>query len=285
MTQQAGFTPPPMQAPVGGGGNFEKYLPDEKPHAARLVWLILTGTVKSVYKGEDKEAKKIIFGFELPSTLLPESHSRKGEPAFISETHNYFMSENANMRKFIQQWRGEDFTDEEAKVFDISKMLGAPAVVDIIHKSDKKDPKIIYANIESIKSVKKHAKMLAEHGIKFDVPPQVNPTIYFNVDWLNMDKQTAEYGMVQFATIPDYYQKKIMESPEWKAYTTQPWYIAPVLKESSTTATTPPATPQVAPTANQQFPAQPQVQADPIEMPPAQEFGDGSPEDDSDLPF
>lgn len=281
MTQQAGFTPPPMNAPAGGG-NFERHLLDAGTYPARLVWLINTGTQTTEWQGQQKKQKKLIMGYELPTELLPESHPRKGEPTFISETFTLSMGENAKMRPFIENWRGKKFTDEEATAFDIGKMVGAPAVITVIHKANEKDPSKVYANIGSISSEQGYAKM--QPGFK--VPPQINKSIYFNADWLSV-KEGAEYAIPLFNEMPRYIQDKIMASDEWKAYTTCGHYIAPVLKESTTATTTQPQVqqPPVAPTANQQFPAQPQAQVAQSEMPPAQEFGDGSSEDDDPLPF
>lgn len=259
------FTPPPMNAPASSG-NYTQHLIEQGQYPARLVWLMAVGTQESSFNGEIKRQKKLILGFELPTELLPADHPRKGEPSFISETFTFSMSEKASMRAFINQWRGKILTDEEAQKFDIGKMLSAPAVLNIVHKASKADSSKIYANIGSVSSEASQKKMMPT----FSVPPQVNQSIYFNVDWLNVDAQTAQYAMGEFNKIPEYYQKKIMESPEWKDYTGKPWFVAPAPKES-------PQTP--APETNQAQPqAQPQVQNT---APVAQEEED----DIEELPF
>lgn len=246
------FTPPPTTAPVSGSGDYQTYLIPEGSHQARLVWLIVTGTVEDTYMNETKKKKKVTLGFELPTTLLPEDHPRKGEPCFISKTVVLHMGEKAGLRAFIEEWRGKRLTDIEASQYDFGKIIGQPAVITIGHDAGKKDPNKFYANIKSIVSEKAQQNLMPG----FSVAPQVNKSIYLSVDWL-ASKEGAEYFMGIFNGLPKYTKEAIMNSDEWKAYTLKPFYVAPVSQDA-------PAQPQATPMA-----------------PPAEDVVD----DSDDLPF
>jgi len=253
MNNNTGFTPPPMTAPQSGGGNFDSFKVEAGSYPARLVWLIMTGTIESEWKGTKKKKRELIFGFELPTERLPQDHPRAGEPAFISKSMTYHMGEQSNMRAFINQWRGLALTEEEAGKFDISTMIGKPAVLTVVHNVGTKDPSKTYANIGSIQSEGSQKKMMPG----FAVPPQENPSIYFSVDWLTTPEGAA-YSIPIFNALSAYVQGKIMLSDEWKAYTLCPHYIAPVVKDQAQPKNTPTSTP--APQQPQAQQAQPQAQ-------------------------
>jgi len=217
------FTPPPTTAPVSGGGSdYQAYLIPAGSHQARLVWLIVTGTVEDTFKNETKKKKKVTLGFELPTTLLPNDHPRKGEPCFISKTVVLHMGEKAGLRAFIEEWRGKRLTDTEASQYDFGKLLGQPAVLTIGHDTGVKDPSKVYANIKSIVSESAQRNLMPG----FTVAPQANKSVYLSVDWLTT-KEGAEYFMGIFNTLPKYTKEAIMKSDEWQVFTRQPFYIQP----------------------------------------------------------
>lgn len=229
------FTPPPMTPPTTGG-DFAPFTVPAGTYPARCTWLLMIGTQKEVYKGEDKIMKKVLIGFELPTIQLPADHPKAGEPAFISGKYTYSLADKANLRADINSWRGKGLTDEEAAAFDIGKLIGAPAVITVIHNTGKDGSKT-YANISSIAPEKSMEAMIPG----FKVPAQINPSLYFSVDWLT-SKEGAEYAMPIFDKIPKYYQDMIMKSDEWMEYARQPFYIAPAVAPGSTQ--TPPAAAQ-----------------------------------------
>jgi hypothetical protein len=197
------------------------------------VWLINIGTQEMNWQVEIKKQVKLIIGYELPTELLPNDHPRKGEPCFISERFTFSFHEKAGLRHHIDAWRGKAMTDAEYSAFDIGKMLGAPAVLSIVHA--EKEGKT-YANISSISPEASMRKLVPD----FKVPAQVNESLYFNVGWLG-SKEGAEYAMPAFNRMPKYYQELVQKSPEWGAYTKSAHYIAPV----AITAAAPEAQPEV----------------------------------------
>ena len=114
----------------------------------------------------------------------------------ISQEFTLSMNEKANLRKFLESWRGKGFTEEEAKVFDITKLLGVPCMLSIIHKESKKGNEF-----EVISSVAAMPK-----GV--ECPPQVNPTFEFNFEDKFSSKALDEF--------PDFIKDKIKSSEEFK---------------------------------------------------------------------
>jgi hypothetical protein len=122
----------------------------------------------------------------------------KGEqPLVISKEYTLSMNEKANLRKDLKSWRGKDFTDEEAKKFDITNLLGVSCMLNVIHVTSKDGSKQ-YASISGITPLPK--------GI--DCPPQVNKSICLSFD--NFDNAL-------FNSMPDFIKEKIVSSVEYKA--------------------------------------------------------------------
>lgn len=77
---------------------------------------------------------------------------KKQSPLTISCFYTASLHEKANLRGFLESWRGQSFTADEAKSFDLEKMLGAAAYVQVTHAH--KDGKT-YANVKSIMKLPK----------------------------------------------------------------------------------------------------------------------------------
>jgi hypothetical protein len=61
------------------------------------------------------------------------------------------LSEKANLRPFLEGWRGKAFTPEELRGFDPAQVAGVPAYINVIHEPGQKNGKaVVYANIASI---------------------------------------------------------------------------------------------------------------------------------------
>lgn len=113
----------------------------------------------------------------------------KEVPRQLSKEFTNSLSDKSNLRKSLQSWRGKTFTPEELKGFDLRKILGVGAVLQVIHKSGENGE---YANIETIIPFTQGKR-----------PPQVSP-IFFDLD----DEGT--YSI--FQTLPRYIQEEISKS-------------------------------------------------------------------------
>jgi hypothetical protein len=91
------------------------------------------------------------------------------------------------------------FTEDEAKAFDITKLLGKPCMLNIIHKPGKADPSKVYEQIAGVTSVPKG----------FDVPAQVNP---------NRGTVLRQVRRGRFRWhLPDFIKDKMKRSVEYQA--------------------------------------------------------------------
>ena len=96
----------------------------------------------------------------------------------------------------LESWRGKSFTEDEAKAFDITKLLGKACMINVIHKKSSKGND--YADISSIATLPK--------GL--ECPDQVNP-----MQELSFDNWNSSI----FDSLPDFIKNKIKSSNEYKA--------------------------------------------------------------------
>ena len=178
-----------------GGANFEPIATGNYP--ARCYSMIHIGTTDEVILGVAKRLNKVRITWELPTELKVFKEENGEQPHVISKEFTLSMHEKATLRGFLKNWRGKDFTDDEAKAFDIEKLIGAPCMLNISHKT-KKDGSGVYAEIGSIGTMPKG----------FACPDQINPSFVFTYENFDEDK---------FNTLPDYLKAKMVNSDEYKS--------------------------------------------------------------------
>jgi hypothetical protein len=184
-------------APKSGGSNLPRKVVPAGSHVARCYSMIQIGTVESEYLGEKKTLHKVMIDFELP---LETAVFREGEPEkpfVISKEYTLSFHEKSTLRSHLQSWRGKAFTDEEAAKFDITKLVGATCMLNVVHKASADGTKT-YANIASISPIPK--------GLT--CPEQVNPTRILAYDSWNQDV---------FMSLPEWLADKISATPEYKS--------------------------------------------------------------------
>lgn len=129
----------------GGGGDFTPVPPGTHIAICNIVADLGLQPGSAMYPGDKR---KVYLRFEIPSERVSyKVGDRQVEgPATISAEFTASMNEKATLRKFIEGWRGRKFTDEEAAEFDVSKLLGAAALISVTEtkKGDK-----TYSNIAS----------------------------------------------------------------------------------------------------------------------------------------
>ena len=171
-------------------------------YVARCYSMIHIGTVEEDILGEKKMLNKVRITWELPGEMRV-FHEDKGEqPLVISKDFTLSMHEKATLRRDLESWRGRSFTEEQAKSFDITKLLGVPCMLNIIHKVTKSGNTV--AVISNISSIPKG----------FACPDQVNP----NFEW-NFEDKYDEFALAEF---PDFIKDKIKSSAEYKKLVNMP---------------------------------------------------------------
>lgn len=167
-------------------------------YLARCYSMVHLGTHDDEYQGRPRKSNKVRITWELPTELKVFNPEKGEQPMVVSKEFTLSMSEKSNLRAFLTSWRGKPFTAEEASCFDITKLLGVPCQLSIIHEPSKKDPSRMYERISSISSVMK--------GVT--CPAQINPTFMFSLE--AFDPNT-------FAALPDWLKDIVRNSDEYKA--------------------------------------------------------------------
>lgn len=154
-----------------GGGDFKRTPPGN--YLARCYRVIDLGTQKTSYKGKDKWARKVLFGWEIHdedaegNPLVMED----GKPMAVSSRYTLSLGDNAHMKKMLESWRGKSFTEEELNGFDVKAVLGAWCMVNITHRQE--DGKT-YEDVSTVTPVPKAIKQAG-------LPKPVNELQFFEV--------------------------------------------------------------------------------------------------------
>lgn len=120
-------------------------------------------------------SRKVLIGWELPEELIEIG----GEPVprTINQRYTASLNEKSVLRRDLAAWRGRDFTAAELSEFNLRNIVGAPCLLQVIHReyNGKK-----YANMASIMTLPKgmgKPKLSAEpviYDIDEDEPSAVN---------------------------------------------------------------------------------------------------------------
>lgn len=180
-------------AKENSGGSFELIPADQ--YAAVCYRVIDLGTQKTDYQGVIGHKRQIMISWELDAKM------EDGRPFAISKWYTLSLSEKSSLRPDLESWRGKAFTSEELEGFDISKLLKAPCLLQIVHKTSKQGH--IKAAVNSIMKLPK----------AMTAPAIVNDIIDFSLD---------EFNQSIFDMIPEGIQKMIVVSPEYMEATKKP---------------------------------------------------------------
>lgn len=183
----------------GGNGNFKRV--PAGAFIGRCYSLIDLGTQLSSGQYGEKLQHKIRIGWELfgedddgnPLTIEVEGREM---PMTISKSYTVSLHEKAALRKDLASWRGKDFTDEEAKAFDVSKLLGAYCMVNVTTSENNGKTYTNVAGLTPLPSALRNAK-----------PEPVHEHVVFDLD--APDERV-------FATFHEKLQEAIKRSPEWQ---------------------------------------------------------------------
>ena len=187
--------------------DFEFKLCPSGNFMARCYSMVHIGTVIEEYMGEEKEVNKVRISWELPTELETFNPEKGEEPFSISKEYRLSMHEKSGLRKMLESWRGKGFSEEEAEAFDITKLLGVPCMLQIIHKVSQKSGNQ-YALVANVSSMPKG----------FECEPQVNPSFQFSHE---------DWDQKRFDNMPDYLKDRIKESLEYKERLSSVVYLEP----------------------------------------------------------
>ena len=182
----------------GGNGNFKRVPPGA--YIGRCYSLIDLGTQLTSGQYGEKLQHKIRIGWELfgedeNGEALTIDVDGKTMPMTISKSYTVSLHEKAGLRKDLAAWRGRDFTDEEAKGFDVAKLLGAYCMVNITTSESNGKTYSNVAGLTPLPGALKNAK-----------PAPVHEHVVFDLD---------KPDMAVFGGFHEKLQDAIKRSPEW----------------------------------------------------------------------
>lgn len=169
---------------------------------ARCVGVVDLGTQEVEFSGEKKLQHKMqlvweVFGEDEHGVALVADKDGREVPMQISKRYTLSLNEKAALRRDLAAWRGRDFTPEELKAFDVSKLLGAWCMLNVQHNESPNGK--TYANVASITPL--------PAALKKTTPKTDTPTISFDL--------SAFDGEV-FESLPEYVQEVIKGSAEYR---------------------------------------------------------------------
>lgn len=183
---------------MAGTNSTPRELIEAGLHIARCYKMIQIGTVSENVLGKITIMQKVRIGWEFPDLTKVFDEAKGPQPLVFEQEYTLSMGEKANLRKMLTSWRGKPFSEEEAKAFDITKLIGVPCLINITHKPAKSDPSKLYEQISGITPLMKGQKC----------PPQVNPSFVLSYDSFDESK---------FNGLPDFIKDKMKTSQEYHA--------------------------------------------------------------------
>lgn len=154
------------------GGDFK--LAPEGMHVARCFKIIDCGT----HLDEKFQKQKRIgwLFWELPAALMEADDKGIQKPFIIGKRYNLSHNEKSILRLDLENWYGKRFNTvdlDKSGGFDLEKVMGRPALLNVVHSEDGK-----YANIASVNPL---AQGMA-------CPDAINPPFVFSLDDVDSDK-------------------------------------------------------------------------------------------------
>lgn len=140
-----------------GGADFKKLPPGA--HFAICNMIIDCG-MQPGYQG--KAQHKLYIRWEVPDERV--EYTKDGVavegPMTIGRFYTASLSEKAQLRTDLENWRGQAFTESELKGFDVFKVAGKACQIQVVH-SDPVNGKV-YANINGIMGLSKDQRPRAK---------------------------------------------------------------------------------------------------------------------------
>jgi hypothetical protein len=142
-----------------------------------------------------KHVHKVLIGWEIPEVRINVEGEDK--PSLHQERYTLSMHEKAHLRHLLESWRGVQFQPEDFGNWDMARLIGVPALMQISHNQGSNGR--VYANIQSI----------MRSPIKRDDWPKLEgEPIHLDLDAYDPD---------EYEKLSEYWQNLIAESPEFKA--------------------------------------------------------------------
>lgn len=172
-------------------------------YPGRLISIIELGTFDNTWRDAKPGAKffKVMLTFEISEMMEPNDD---GEvlPYVLSQEYTMSFNEKANLAKMITEWGKKDWTEEERRDYDMSKLLDKPALVNVLLNEGKGQHAGRFFN--NLGAITPLPKLMNAALIE-----RVNPLVHFKIKDIGTDK---------FNTLYQWIRNKIMNSYEYKEF-------------------------------------------------------------------
>jgi len=174
--------------------SMQRSLVPEGTFLARVINVVYIGTIKTQWKGEEKEVPKLRITWELPTETKVFKEGEAERPYVMSQEYTHSMGKKSNLRPITEAIIGTSLTDDEAYNFDHDNLLDQACQITIIHEDKETGT---YAKVTAVSPLLK--------GVT--CPPRVG-----ELKKLSFDSWNEDY----FQSLPEFIRKKIMSSKEYK---------------------------------------------------------------------
>lgn len=179
-----------------GGGSGIPMLA-EGSYAAVCYMLVDIGLQRSEYYGNSSQ--KVIIGWEIADEFVEVDGEKK--PRVFSARYTASLNEKAILRRDLAAWRGRDFTESELAEFNLRNIVGAPCLIQIIHKKASNGK--TYANLASVMKLPK--SMVA--------PKQTLDSLVYDIDESDpSDVENLPEWIANMVKSSETYQQRIREA-------------------------------------------------------------------------
>lgn len=138
----------------------------------------------------DNRSEKVMIGWSIPDETYTDKEGNT-VPRTLTQEYTNSLSKKSNLRPMLASWRGKDFTAEELQGFSLRNVVGAPCMLNVIHKQTKSGK-----TIATVAGVMRLPKSIT--------PPKLNgDPILFDFDSDPLD---------QLARLPEWIANKVKES-------------------------------------------------------------------------
>jgi hypothetical protein len=177
----------PITATDTGGKEFKKVPPG--CHFALCNMVVDLGIQQTTFKGQAKSQHKVYLRWEVPDERV--TYEKDGQhiegPCSIGATYTLSLSEKANLRKVLENWRGQPFTEQELRGFDITTIAGKCCQIMVQHESVGGKT---YANVTGVMGTSRDQRERArnaksEVGVIVYSLDDPDPTVYAKLpNWI-----------------------------------------------------------------------------------------------------
>ena len=182
-----------MSLVVNSKGEGSKFPPISEGSQRAVCYAVVDiGEQKVVFEKNERSVDQVVIIWELPDEVVETDDGPIVRT--ISKTYTKSLHEKSALYKDLRSWRGKEFTQEELDAFNLKKIIGAPCLLNIVHKKKGDN---VYANITSIMTLPK--------GME-------RPTLTREPLIFDMDEAADE----DVSKLPEWLQRKVKDSLTWK---------------------------------------------------------------------